>query len=85
MTNKEKKDTKTKTGNESRETETGTEGGSPEDQPSFLILINVTGFKWRGKERETKTEREKGDKESKCTACRYVELKRRRAFWKRAC
>lgn len=28
------------------------EGGSPEDSPSFLILINLTGFKWWVKKRE---------------------------------
>lgn len=38
-------------------------GGSPEDSPSFLILINLTGFKWWGKERERGRQREEGDKE----------------------
>ena len=34
-------------------------GRSPEDLPSFLILINLTGFKWWGKERQRKRDREK--------------------------
>lgn len=37
--------------------------GSPEDSPTFLILINLTGFKLWGKERETKTHGEEGNEE----------------------